>query len=176
VKSISSFSSPHHGTPAADVLNDVPDILRPGLEQLSLKNVKRFNDPKFSEYSPEIPGIPFYSYRNFVAEDEEIPDQKLRITYAFITSYYFLNFQFKKAMNDGLVPTHSMEFGKVLDARKLYAYGLPKTVHIVEDHTPREKSERSGDFRFSHEFFSQDSGLEIDAVDVFEAHYKFVTQ
>lgn len=174
VRSMTTFSSPHYGTPAADILNDFPEILRPGLEQLSLKNVQRFNNPKHAEYSPTIEGIPFYSYRNFVAEDEEIPEGIQRVSYAFITTYYFLNFQFKKAMNDGLVPTHSMEFGNVLDARHLYAYGLPKSQQIVENNTPREKHERAGDFRYSHEFYSQDLGMDIDAVDVFQAHYKFV--
>ncbi len=175
VKSMTSFSSPHHGTPAADILNDFPEILRPGLEQLSIKNIKRFNDPKYSEYSPVVDGIPFYSYRNFVGDDREVPDFPQRMSYAYITSYYWLQLKFGWAMNDGLVPTNSMEFGQVLDARHLYNYGLPYSVQIVEDNTPREKHEKSGDFRFAHDFYSQDLGMDIDAADVFEAHYKFVT-
>lgn len=176
VRSMTSFSSPHKGTPAADILNDFPEILRPGLEQLSLKNIERFNDSASASYSPVIDGIPFYSYRNFVGEDEEIPDLAQRLGYTFITTYYMMRLQFKKAMNDGLVPTFSMEFGKVLDARNLYNYGLPQSQQIVEDHTPREKFEKSGDFRYSHEFYSQDLGMDIDAADVFEAHYKLVIQ
>lgn len=175
IKTMSSFSSPHHGTPAANVLNDFPEILRPGLEQLSLKNIQRFNDEKYNEYSPVVKGIPFYSYRNFVAEDEEIPDFSQRISYAYIVSYYVLHLKFPWSMNDGLVPTRSMEFGEVLDARHLYDYGLPYTQQIVEDDTPRERYERPGDFRYPHEFYSQDLEMDISPADIFQAHYNFVS-
>ncbi len=176
VLSMTSFSTPHFGTPAANILNDFPEFLRPGLEQLSTTNIKRFNDPKSATYSPVVPGIPFYSYRNFVAEDEEIPEGPQRLSYAYITTFYFLSFKFEWAMNDGLVPTKSMEFGQLLDARNLYAYGLAPSQQIVEDSTPRERREKSGDFRYPHEFYSQDLGLDIDAADVFAAHYAFLNR
>ncbi|MEZ4814378.1 MAG: hypothetical protein R3A80_04125 [Bdellovibrionota bacterium] len=176
IKTMSSFCSPHHGTPAANLLNDFPDFLMSGLEDLSLQNIKRFNDPKSNEYSPVIRDIPFYSYRNFVADDKEVPDAIQRISYGLITGYYWALFRFSWAMNDGLVPTRSMEFGELLDARHLYQYGLKKSRQIVDEGSYIEKHERPGDFHYPHEFYSQDLHMDISPVDVFEAHYKFVSR
>lgn len=142
--SISTFSSPHRGTPLAEWLKRYSPKYAAGMDDLSEADMRKYNDPAFPEtYSPEPKEIPAYSYQTFIKSREEGDDFLAKIGFQLITTIH--NDRGQDPTNDGVVPTMSMAFGEVL-----------------------------GRLNASHGFFSYEIGLRPTAPDFFEAHWHFL--
>jgi len=143
-QSISTFSSPHRGTPLAEWLKRYSPRYAAGMDDLAASDMLKYNDPTFpATYSPEPKGIPCYSYQTFIKNREEGDDFLAKFGFQLITSMH--KSRGDDTMNDGVVPTASQVFGQVL--ARLNA---------------------------SHGFFSYEIGLKPTAPDFFEAHWHFL--
>ena len=134
VLSQSSSSSPHYGTPLARLLRRYWSNAAPGVEQLSEENVRQFNDPSSGDFSPVVPGIPFYSYRTYIESKHEAGGLLNMLGYQLIVQEHDrLGIE---TLNDGIVPTKSQGFGTLLgDIHASHGYFKRPTdysIHLVD--------------------------------------------
>ena len=119
--SYTSFSSPHRGTPAADVLRAVLPNIHPGLEQVGVTAVARFDDAANASYSPLVPGLEYYSYRTYLGHADNALEWTSKV--GFVLLWQDLFFKGLDPLNDGLIPLSSQGFGKVIsDVKVEHAY------------------------------------------------------
>jgi hypothetical protein len=146
VLSMTSASTPHRGTPAAEVIARYMGDLDPGMMQMGETQIGVFNDPNdTANYSPIVEGIPAYSYQSYLDSASEAQGFPERLGYQAICQDYAHRPDHPDCTNDGIVPTASQAWGRVL-----------------------------GRFHVPHGFFGGDLGFSPDAVDVYEAHWHFL--
>jgi hypothetical protein len=110
VASITTFSSPHRGTPLADWLKQYAPALALGLEDLSEEGMDQFNDPRDDNYSPAPEGIPNFSYGTYMNSRNEARSTLTKIGFQVIKSSY--ENKGRDPRNDGVVPFISQEYGQ----------------------------------------------------------------
>jgi|GEM_PF-1538280 len=139
--SLSTFSSPHRGTPLADWLNRYAPRYAAGMDDLSEERMKAYNDPAFPEtYSPVPTTIPVFSFLTFLDNADQTKDFLGKFGFKVIWQTYAN--RGLDPHNDGIIPFISQAVGKVAMTVKA-----------------------------PHGFFSNDLGLRPWAPDVFEAQY-----
>ncbi|MEO5668086.1 MAG: hypothetical protein ABIR96_08505 [Bdellovibrionota bacterium] len=142
--SLSTFSSPHHGTPLAEWLKRYSPKYAAGMDDLSAADMEKYNSPVYPEtYSPEPKEIPSYSYQTYIHSREEGDDFLAKIGFQLIADIH--NSRGLDPVSDGVVPTQSQIFGQVL-----------------------------GKLNASHGFFSYEIGLRPEAPDFYEAQWHFL--
>jgi hypothetical protein len=142
--SISTFSSPHRGTPLAEWLKRYSTKYTAGMDDLAASDMAKYWDATKPEvFSPEPSEIPSYSYQTFITKREEGDDFLAKFGYQLIQQMHAA--RGLDTVSDGIVPTESQPFGEVL-----------------------------GKVNASHGFFSYEIGLRPAAPDFFEAHWHFL--
>lgn len=144
--SLTTYSSPHRGTPLADWLKKYGHRHTAGMDDLSEESMRKYNEPSFVDtYSPEPQDIPVYSFQTYVNSKNETNDFLGKFGFSVIWETY--KNRGLEPRNDGIVPLISQAFGKVLMTIKA-----------------------------PHGYFSEDVGLRPWAPDVFEAQYKLLNK
>jgi len=143
--SLTTFASPHLGTPVADLMGDFfPDLRGRGLETLSERAMEPINNPQSREYWKMPPGIRSFSYRSFMRSEQDAASFAHKIIYEFI--FKDSEQRHLDPRNDGMVPLRSQSFGI-----------------------------RLADFKVPHSFFSYDAFLlpfyPLSTVDLFKMHW-----
>jgi triacylglycerol esterase/lipase EstA (alpha/beta hydrolase family) len=139
--SLTTYSSPHRGTPLADWLLRYAPKYAAGMGDLSEERIQIYNDPAYPEtYSPTPSSIPVYSYLTYLEKAEESNEFLGKFGFKIIWETY----KSRKIdpRNDGIVPQISQALGKVVMS-----------------------------IRAPHGFFSSDLGLRPWAPDVYELQY-----
>lgn len=143
-KSLTTFSSPNYGTPLAGWLKRYAPEYSRGAEDLSEKNMHKFNSEEFPEtYSPVPTEIPTFSYLTLVEKKEDAESFITRAGFQIIEKIY--SDADLDPRNDGIVPLISQPFGKPLAAIKA-----------------------------EHGYFAHDLGLRPYAVDIYELQWNFL--
>jgi len=144
IKSMTSFSSPHRGTPLAGWLRRYAPKYSRGVEDLSEQNMLKYNSPDFPEtFSPMPKEIPSFSYLTFIESEDEAQSFLFKAGFQLIVKMY--GPRGLDTRNDGIVPLTSQPFGEPLAAVKA-----------------------------SHDYFDSDIGLRPWAPDIYELHWNFL--
>ncbi len=144
--SITTFSSPHRGTPLADWLKRYSPKYSAGMGDLSEVDMVKYNDPAYPKtYSPVPEEIPSFSYLTFIEKREEGDDFLAKFGFDLITKSH--QQRGLDPRNDGVVPFSSQAWGQPIAA-----------IHA------------------SHGFFSYDIGLRPWAPDFYEAHWRALNE
>lgn len=122
-----TVSTPHRGTPFADLLHRYFPWVNPAATQLSEAEIETFNDPRFPEtYSPEMPGTRYFSYRSFVRSAKQTLNPLEYLGFALL--WVDLLTRHRDPFNDGVIPLDAQVFGEVLgDIEKPHAYFADRT-------------------------------------------------
>lgn len=142
--SITTYSSPHRGTPLAEWLRRYSPKFSAGMDDLAEADMAKYNDPAYpATYSPEPTEIPNYSYVTFIKQREEGDDFLAKFGFDLITKMH--SQRGIETKNDGIVPAASQHYGQVI-----------------------------AQVQVSHGFFSYDIGIRPWAPDFFETQYHFI--
>ncbi|MBS1985090.1 MAG: hypothetical protein JST16_13050 [Bdellovibrionales bacterium] len=141
IASLTTVSSPHLGTPYADLLRSTFPKVHTGLEQLGVVAVRIFNDPTQTQtYSPMVPGVAYYSYRTYLDKAEQASTWMSKVGFALLWQDLF--FKGQSPVNDGVIPFESQSFGMPLaDLRVEHSYlgdyvdTAPSVVDFLEMHS-----------------------------------------
>ena len=144
MKTMTSISTPHRGTPLSRILKTYFGVVDVGVDQLSEENVKPFNDPGSESYSPAVEGIPFYSYLSHIDAPSESVSFLEQLGFNGILQDYTRR-GIADTRNDGIVPTASQNFGQV----------------VADIHVP-------------HLYFGSKVKSEPSLPDFYELHWKFL--
>ncbi len=143
-KSITTFSSPHLGTPLARWLRKYAPSYSRGVEDLSEEAMVKFNSPEFPEtFSPLPEEIPSFSYLTFIEHQDEANTFLMKAGFQLIEQINTARDW--DTRNDGIIPLSSQPFGEPLAA-----------------------------VQADHEYFSIDLGLRPWAPDIYEIQWKFL--
>lgn len=139
--SLSTFSTPHRGTPLAAWLERYASRFSRGVSDLSEEAVHKYNSPDFPEtYSPIPTEIPVYSYLTLIKDRSEAKEFVSRAGFQLIQRMY--EDRGLDSRNDGIVPLISQPVGKVVAA-----------------------------VQAEHMYFDRDIGLRPWAPDIYEMHW-----
>ena len=116
VASLTTAATPHKGTPVAD-LGRGWGFTGPEAKQIGEEGIVAFNDPRFEEtYSPLIPEIPTFSFESFIQERNEAAGTLEKLGFDYLKKIFReRGVDTKEALSDGVVPTLSQGFGRVLE-------------------------------------------------------------
>lgn len=142
--SITTFSSPHQGTPLAAWLKRYAPGYSLGVDDLSEENTVKYNSPDFPEtFSPPPVGIPNFSYLTFMESKDEAMSFISKAGFQIIESIY--EDRGWESRSDGVVPLISQPYGRVVAA-----------------------------VQAEHEYFDDDIGLRPWAGDIYTVHWQFL--
>lgn len=114
VKSMVTLATPHKGTPLPRLVKPYLGTLDPGREQLAEEAIWKFNDPKSELYSPDPKGIPLYSFKTKMRDEAQAVTLVERLGFQAIHEDAKQRGLSAGRDNDGIVPTDSQAFGRVL--------------------------------------------------------------
>lgn len=144
IKSMTSFSSPHRGTPLAGWLRRYAPKYSRGVEDLSEKEMLKYNSPEYPEtFSPMPRDIPAFSYLTFIESEDEAQSFIVKAGFQLIKKIY--GPKGWDTRSDGIVPLTSQPFGEPLAV-----------------------------VRAEHAYFDSDLGLRPWAPDIYELHWNFL--
>ena len=142
--SMSSFGTPHRGTPISKLLGEFLPGVEPGGEELSEEKILKFNDPNDADfYSPVPQEVPFYSYRTFIKSADEAPVFIIKMGFQLVGND--LRSRGLDPSNDGVIPTASQGFGEIVS-----------------------------DLRVSHSYFSQVVGTGPQVDELYARHWAYI--
>jgi hypothetical protein len=119
VLSLSTFSTPHTGTPLPRLWKQFFGTIDGGRDELSEDNVVKFNDPTNADtYSPLRSEIPNYSVTTQMTSSSQAQTLAEQFGFKAIQKDYESR-GIEDTRNDGIVPTRAMKWGRLIAELKV---------------------------------------------------------
>jgi hypothetical protein len=115
--SLTTFATPHAGTPLASLGYSILPSLGTSIFDLSEEGAVRFSNPASKDYSPELLGGRSFSFLSFIRQKADTRKIDEQIGFDLLTKE--LRRRGVDARNDGVVPVESQRFGRVLAELRL---------------------------------------------------------